>query len=86
MAPVAPPSVDYGCNYEKIFRLLVILECQNINFSLSLNLLCIFILLAGGSVLGGCVFSTSIVGFVVSRSGIVVFCIVGLGVVCAGIE
>ena len=46
----------------------------------------IFILLAGGSVLGGCEFSTGIVGFVVSLSSVVVFCIVGFGVVCTGIE
>ena len=46
----------------------------------------IFILLAGGSVLGGCEFSTGIVGFVVSLSSIVVFCIVGFGVVRTGIE
>ena len=36
----------------------------------------IFILLAGGAVLGGCEFSTGIVGSVVSLSSIVVFCTV----------
>ena len=46
----------------------------------------IFILLAGGSVLGGFEFSTGIVGFVVSLSSIVVVCIVGFGVVRTGIE
>ena len=36
--------------------------------------------------LGGCELSTGIVGFVVSLSSIVVFCIVGFGVVRTGIE
>ena len=81
MAPIAPPPVDYRCNYEKN-----VLHFSDSRVKWCHEKMFIFILLAGGSVLGGCEFSTGIVGFVVSLSSIVVFCIVGFGVVRTGIE
>ena len=82
MAPIAPPSVDCRCNYEKN-----ILHFSDSRVPLKMpRKMFIFILLAGGSVLGGCEFSTGIVVSVVSLSSIVVFCIVGFGVVRTGIE
>ena len=81
MAPIAPSSVDYRHNYRKN-----VLHFSDFQRRMMSRKMFIFILLAGGWVLGGWEISTGIVGSVVSLSSIVVFCIVGFGVVRTGIE